>query len=72
MLSNGCGDDSGTLFPGFVDDDFSHDTAVLIIQMADRFIQKQEVERLTECTDKGNPLLLPEREFSGFHIQFIR
>ena len=30
MLSNGCGDDSGTLLPGFVDDDFSHDTACLL------------------------------------------
>ena len=36
MFANGRGDDSGTLFSGFVNDDFSHDAAVLIIQMADR------------------------------------
>ena len=71
MFANGRSNDSGTLFPGFVDDDFSHDAAVFIIQMADRFIQKQEVERLAECTDKSNPLLLAERKFSGFHVQFI-
>ena len=71
MFANGRGNDSGTLFPGFVDDDFSHDAAVFIIQMADRFVQKQEVERLAECTDKSDPLLLAERKFSGFHVQLI-
>ena len=34
--------------------------------MADRLIQKQEVERLAECTDKSDPLLLAERSFPAF------
>lgn len=40
--------------------------------MTDRFIQKKEIERLAECSDKGNPLLLPEREFTGLYIRICR
>lgn len=37
------------------------------IQMTDRFIQKKEIERLAECSDKCNPLLLPElRVYQAF------
>ncbi len=52
MFTDGSGDHSGSLCLCFVNDDFSHDAAVLIIQMADRLIQKQEVERLAERPDK--------------------
>ena len=69
MFSYGSGDYSGLLLFSFANNKFSHDAAVVIIQMTDRFIQKKEIERLAECSDKGNPLLLPEREFTGLYIQ---
>ena len=61
MFTDGSGDHSGSLCLCFGDDKFAHDAAVIIIQMADRFIQKYKVERLAECPDKGDALLLSER-----------
>ena len=72
MFSYGSGDYSGLLLFSFANNKFSHDAAVVIIQMTDRFIQKKEIERMAECPDKGNPLLLSEREFSGLYIQLVR
>ena len=53
MFSYGSGDYSGLLLFSFANNKFSHDAAVVIIQMTDRFIQKKEIERLAECSDKG-------------------
>ena len=58
MFSYGIGDYSGLLLFSFANNKFSHDAAVVIIQMTDRFSQKKEIERRAECSDKGNPLLL--------------
>ena len=53
MLANGSCDDSGSLSFNFGCDNFSHDTAVIIVQMTDRLIQEKKIERLAECTDKS-------------------
>ena len=39
----------------------AHDCSVLVIQMADGFVQEDEVERLAEAADKGDSLLLAKR-----------
>ena len=72
MFSYGSGDYSGLLLFSFANNKFSHDAAVVIIHITFRFIQTREIERLAACSDKGNPLLLPEREFTGLYIQFVR
>ena len=55
MLTDGGCDYTGSLCLCLGNDKFAHDAAVIIIQMADRFIQKYKVERLAECPDKGIP-----------------
>ena len=40
MFTDGSGDHSGSLCLCFGDDKFTHDAAVIIVQVADRFIQK--------------------------------
>ena len=71
MLADGSRYYSGSLLFGFGNNEFSHDTAIVIVQMTDRLIQKQEIERLAERADKGDTLLLPERKFTGFGVCFI-
>lgn len=61
MFSNGSNNHSRTLPFGLFGQYTSHECAVIIIQMADRFIQKNEIERLAESTNKSYALLLPER-----------
>ena len=39
--------------------------------MTNRFIQKNEIERLTETADKGDTLLLSKGEFTDFFVYFI-
>ena len=72
MLADGSRDNSGSLLFGFGNDEFSHDVAVIIVQMADRLIQEKEIERLAKCADEGDTLLLSEREFAGFDVYLIR
>ena len=38
MLADGSRDNSGSLLFGFGNDEFSHDVAVIFVQMADRLI----------------------------------
>ena len=71
MLADGSRDNSRSLLFGFGKDKLAHDAAVVVVQVADGLVQKQEVKRLAECTDKGDTLLLSEREFSGFRVYFI-
>ena len=61
MFSNGSNNYSCALPFGFFGQHASHKCAVIIIQVADRFIQKDEIERLAEGTDEGYALLLSER-----------
>ena len=48
-----------------------HNPPILLIQMADRFIQKNKIERLAKGADQRNTLLLSERHFSYWRIPFI-
>ena len=49
----------------------AHDVAIVIVQMADGFVQEDEVERLAEAADEGNALLLAEGQFPCFLICFV-
>ena len=61
MLTYGSHYDSRFLAAGFFCQQSAHDCSVLVIQMADGFVQEDEVERLAEAADKGDSLLLAER-----------
>jgi len=61
MLTYGSHYDSRFLAAGFFCQQFAHDCSVLVIQMADGFVQEDEVERLAEAADKGDSLLLAKR-----------
>ena len=61
MFADGSHYDSRSLAAGFFSQQPAHDCSVLVIQMADGFVQEDEVERLAEAADKGDSLLLAER-----------
>lgn len=61
MLTYGSHYDSRFLAAGFFCQQSAHDCSVLVIQMADGFVQEDEVERLAEAADKGDSLLLAKR-----------
>lgn len=61
MFSNGSNNHSRTLLFGLFGQYTSHECTVIIIQVADRLIQKNEIERLAESTNKSYALLLSER-----------
>ena len=61
MFADGSHYDSRSLAAGFFCQQPAHDCFVLVIQMADGFVQEDEVERLAEAADKSDSLLLAER-----------
>lgn len=60
MLAYGGDDDGGALGGGFGEDEPCERTAVRLIEVADRLVEEEEVEGLTERADSGKALLLPE------------
>ena len=56
MFADGSHYDSRSLAAGFFCQQPAHDCSVLVIQMADGFVQEDEVERLAEAADKGDSL----------------
>ena len=72
MFSDGGHHHTCTLSVGFFGQYPSHECAVVVVQMADWFIQEDEVERLAQGTDESYALLLPEGEFSRLFVDFVR
>ena len=71
VLADTCYDDSRPLLLGFRHHDFSHDTGVVVVEVTDRLIGKDEVERLTECSHHRHTLLLSERHSSNLGIHLV-
>ena len=71
VFPDGGNDDSGFLSACFFQEQATHDPGIAIVQMTDRFVQKDKVERLAERPDKGDPLLLPERELPDLCMSFV-
>ena len=64
-------DDTSPLLLGFRHHDFRHDTGVVVVEVTDRFIGKDEVERLTERSHHRHTLLLSERHSSNLCIHLV-
>ena len=71
MFADGSHYDSRSLAAGFFCQQPAHDCSVLVIQMADGFVQEDKVERLAKAADKSDPLLLPERKHASLFVDFI-
>ena len=63
--------DACTLLPCFLGKYAGDDLRILVVQMADGFIQYNEIVRLAKRADKSYPLLLTKGKFLGFHPCFI-
>ena len=66
MFSNGSNNYSCALPFGFFAQHASHKCAVIIIRVADRFIQKDEIERLAEARMKATRCCCPKDNFPAF------
>ena len=71
VLADTGNDDSRPLLLGFRHHDFRHDTGVVVVEVTYRFISKDEVERLTECSHHRHTLLLSERHSSNLGIHLV-
>ena len=61
VFANGRNDDTRALFFGFPMNQLAHDSTILVIKVADWFVEKEEIEWLTKGSDESDPLLLSER-----------
>ena len=71
MFADGSHYDSRSLAAGFFCQQPAHDCSVLVIQMADGFVQEDEVERLAEAADKSDSWVLAERSLPGFFVYLV-
>ena len=71
MLADARGDDACTLLPCLFHHDFSHDGRVGIVEVTDRLIHKQEIERLAQSTNQRHTLLLTKGDASHLGIELI-
>ena len=62
---------SGTLLHGFFCEYTCHVLGIDFIQVTDRLVHEEEVERLTKGTDERYALLLTEGHLSYLHIHLI-
>ena len=51
---------AGSLPAGFFQKQLHHRFAVVVIQVADGFVEQDKIQRLAKCTNDGYALLLPE------------
>lgn len=68
MFADGSHYDSRSLAAGFFCQQPAHDCSVLVIQMADGFVQEDEVERLAEAADKATLCCWPKDSFPAFRL----
>ena len=64
-------DDASPLLLRFGHHDISHDAGIVVVEVTDRLISQNEVERLTERTHHCHTLLLSERHSADFGIYLI-
>ena len=64
-IADGGRDDTGSLSDGFFGDDFCGNEIIGRIEVRDRFVEEDEIERHTEGADDSEPLLLTDRHFTG-------
>lgn len=64
-------DDTGALTLRLSHHDFSHDSGILCVEVTDRLVGQQEVERLAECTDERHALLLSVAQLSESGVALV-
>ena len=70
MLTDTGHDDASPLLLRLLHHDFAHDAGIVVVEVTDRLISKNEIERLTEGTHHRYTLLLTERHlpYLGIHL----
>ena len=71
MFSYGSGDYPGLLLFSFANNKFSHDAAVVIIQMTDRFIQKRKSKGWQSARIKATRCCCPNESLPAFTFSFL-
>lgn len=72
VSADGSNNDTCSLPVGFFLKQVRQKVVVVVIQMADRFVQQDKIEGLAQAAYEGYPLLLPERQASRFFIYLVR
>lgn len=63
--------DAGIALPGFAGQYVDHDVCIGFVQMADRLVEQQEVERLAQAAYEGYALLLAVGQFAYRHVGLV-
>lgn len=71
VLTDTGNDDASPLLLRFGHHDICHDARIVVIEVTDRLISQNEVERLTERTHHSHTLLLSERHSADFSIYLV-
>ena len=71
MLTDTGYDDASPLLLRFGHHDICHDARIVVVEVTDRLISQNEIERLTERTHHCHTLLLSERHSADFGIYLI-
>lgn len=71
MFANRCCDNRSTVARCLTKENVAHNVAILVIQMRDRLVEKDEVIRLAERTDKRHTLLLAEGHTVHTRVELI-
>ena len=71
MLPDGCDNNACSLLARLFHEQPAHYGTVVIVQVADGFVQEDKVERLAKAADKSDALLLPEGKLAGSFVGFV-
>ena len=71
MFPNAGHNHPGSLLHGFFREDTGHVLGIDFVQVADRLVHEEEVERLTKGTDERYALLLTEGHLPDRHVYLI-
>ena len=71
MLPDGCDNNSCSLLACLFHEQPAHYGTVVVVQVADGFVQEDKVERLAKAADKSDALLLSEGKLAGSFVGFV-
>lgn len=71
MLPDGCDNNACSLLARLFHEQPAHYGTVVVVQVADGFVQEDKVERLAKAADKSDALLLPEGKLAGSFVGFV-
>lgn len=71
VLPDGCDNNACSLLARLFHEQPAHYGTVVVVQVADGFVQEDKVERLAKAADKSDALLLPEGKLAGSFVGFV-